>query len=130
MGIDVEWLVKTVLIPNGMGGARQVVVPKNKKSAQAIVDQINKRVISGKARIADKVFTSISMCEKVNYFTHYSIQFEIQIPTGTRGLLTSNCEESEFITATGTILEILRAEAYNDGEKDCIRIFAKLLQEV
>lgn len=52
------------------------------------------------------------------------------MPVGTRGLITNNWAESEFITKTNTTLEILRAEVYNDGEKDCIRIFAKLLQEV
>lgn len=83
-----------------------------------------------KAKILDKAFTSISMCEKVNYFTHYPVQFEIQMPAGTRGLLTNNWMESELITTPNTTLEILRAEVYNDGEKDCIRIFAKLVQGV
>ena len=69
------------------------------------------------------------MCEKINYFNHYPIQFEIQMPVGTRGLITNNWAESEFITKTDTALEILRAEAYNDGEKDCIKIFARVLQK-
>ena len=130
MGIDIDGLTKSQKLKTKLGALRRTIVPKDKQAAQAIVDSINGLCGTEKAKILDKAFTSISMCERVNYFTHYPIQFEIQMPVGTRGLITNNWAESEFITKTNTTLEILRAEVYNDGEKDCIRIFAKLLQEV
>lgn len=130
MGIDIDGLTKSQKLKTKLGALRRAIVPKDKQAAQAIVDSINGLCDTEKAKILDKAFTSISMCEKVNYFTHYPIQFEIQMPVGTRGLITNNWAESEFITKTNTTLEILRAEVYNDGEKNCIRIFAKLLQEV
>lgn len=130
MGIDIDGLTKSQKLKTKLGALRRAIVPKDKQAAQAIVDSINGLCGTEKAKILDKAFTSISMCERVNYFTHYPIQFEIQMPVGTRGLITNNWAESEFITKTNTTLEILRAEVYNDGEKDCIRIFAKLLQEV
>lgn len=105
LGVDISGLVKEAAIPNAMGKVRFIKVPKDAKSAQIIVDQINKKIIMGEAKITDKAFTSISMCEKVNYFTHYPIQFEIQMPVGTRGMLTNNWAESEFITKPNTVLE-------------------------
>ena len=82
----------------------------------------------GEAKTTDKAFTSISMCEKVNYFTHYPIQFEIQMPAGTRGLLTSNWAESEFITKPNTVLEFLGSKVYNNNGISCIKIYAKMIQ--
>lgn len=129
LGLDIEGLIKSDTLRTKLGGLRSVRVPKDGESAQIIVDLINKLVDTNKAKISDAGFTSISMCEKINYFKHYPVQFEIQMPRGTKGMLTNNWAESEFITKTDTTLEILRAEAYNDGEKDCIKIFARVLQK-
>ncbi len=127
LGLDVGSLIKTDTLKTKLGGLRAVKVPKDKASARVIADLINKTVDTSKAKILDAGFTSISMCEKVNYFTHYPVQFEIQMPAGTHGLLTNNWMESEFIANPNTTLEILRAEAYNDKGRDCIRIFARVL---
>ena len=128
LGVDISGLVKEAAIPNAMGKVRFIKVPKDTKSAQIIVDQINKKIIMGEAKTTDKAFTSISMCEKVNYFTHYPIQFEIQMPAGTRGLLTSNWAESEFITKPNTVLEFLGSKVYNNNGISCIKIYAKMIQ--
>lgn len=128
LGVDISGLVKEAAIPNAMGKVRFIKVPKDAKSAQIIVDQINKKIIMGEAKITDKAFTSISMCEKVNYFTRYPIQFEIQMPAGTRGLLTSNWAESEFITKPNTVLEFLGSKVYNNNGISCIKIYAKMIQ--
>jgi hypothetical protein len=128
MGIDIRGLVKKTWLDNGMGRKRPVFVPKDKQSAQAIVDQINKRIITGSFEITDKAFTSISMCEKVNYFTHYPVQFEIQMPIGTRGMITNNWAESEFITKPNTVLEFLGSKVYSKNGISCIKIYAKMIQ--
>lgn len=128
LGVDISGLVKEAAIPNAMGKVRFIKVPKDAKSAQIIVDQINKKIIMGEAKITDKAFTSISMCEKVNYFTHYPIQFEIQMPVGTRGMLTNNWAESEFITKPNTVLEFLGSKVYNNNGISCIKIYAKMIQ--
>lgn len=128
MGIDIRGLVKKTWLDNGMGRKRPVFVPKDKQCAQAIVDQINKRIITGSFEITDKAFTSISMCEKVNYFTHYPVQFEIQMPIGTRGMITNNWAESEFITKPNTVLEFLGSKVYNKNGISCIKIYAKMIQ--
>ena len=128
LGVDISGLVKEAAIPNAMGKVRFIKVPKDAKSAQIIVDQINKKIIMGEAKITDKAFTSISMCEKANYFTHYPIQFEIQMPVGTRGMLTNNWAESEFITKPNTVLEFLGSKVYNNNGISCIKIYAKMIQ--
>ncbi|MCI7650478.1 MAG: phage minor capsid protein [Oscillospiraceae bacterium] len=128
LGVDISGLVKEAAIPNAMGKVRFIKVPKDAKSAQIIVDQINKKIIMGEAKITDKAFTSISMCEKVNYFTHYPIQFEIQMPVGTRGMLTNNWAESEFITKPNTVLEFLGSKVYNNNGISYIKIYAKMIQ--
>nr|DAL00289.1 MAG TPA: minor capsid protein [Caudoviricetes sp.] len=128
LGIDIRTLVKKDWLDNGMGRKRLILVPKDKQSAQVIVDQINKRIILGNSEVVDKAFTSISMCEKVNYFTHYPIQFEIQMPAGTRGILTSNWAESEFIAKANTTLDFMGAKVYNNNGISCIKIYAKMVQ--
>lgn len=128
LGINTDNLLRTKWLVNGMGGRRPTLIPKDQKSAQAIVDQVNQLIVSKKAKIPDRAFTSVSMCEKVNYFTHYPIQFEIQMPAGTRGLLTSNWAESEFITKTNTTLDFISAKVYNNNGISCIKIYAKVVQ--
>lgn len=40
------------------------------------------------------------------------------MPTGTKGLITNNWHESEFISKPNSTLEILGADKYNDGVTD------------
>lgn len=127
MGVDIgetssKWL------QTSLGGRRLTDAPKDAIAAKGIVSQLNALVGTDAARVIDKGFMSISMCENINYFTHYPVQFAIQMPKSAKGLITDNWKESEFIAKPGSALEILGAEAYNDGAKDCIRIFAKLIQ--
>ena len=102
---------------------------KDAKSAQSLAEAINNIVGTSKARVTDKAFTSISLCEKINFFKHRPVQFEIQMPEGTKGLITSNWEESEFIAKPNTTIDILGAKVYNSGGKPYIKIFARLIQE-
>ncbi len=104
-------------------------IPKNKEAAQHLVEEINKIVKNGNGSVTDKAVTSISLCENINYFTHRAIQFEIQLPKGTRGLITDNIAESEFISKPNSSIDIIGAEVYNDNRKSCIRIFAKIIQD-
>ena len=103
-------------------------IPKDKSVAMSVVDQINALVGTEKGTITDKAFTSVSMSENLNYFTHYPITFEIQMPAGTNGVITNNLPESEFITKTDSSIEILGAEVYNDGSKYCVKIISRLWQ--
>lgn len=128
LGIDISGKTKWhyEILPNNKRVGS--LVPKDKDAAEYFVKQINKRVGTESAMIPDKAVTSVSLCEKINYFKHRAIQFEIQMPKETKGLITDNYFESEFITKPNTTLEILGAEVYNDGRKDCVRVFAKLIQ--
>lgn len=81
------------------------------------------------AEVTDLSYTSISLAEDINYFTHFPVQFEIQMPKGTKGLITDNYKESEFMAKPNSTIEILGSEVYNDGEKDCIRVFGRLIQD-
>lgn len=129
LGIDTTGLVEKSYQTTSLGKKVKLLVPKSKQSAQVLADAINALVGTDKATVLDRGFTSISLCEKVNYFTHYPVQFEIQMPAGTKGLITNNWAESEFITKRGTAIEILGAEVYNDGAKDCVRVFGRLVQD-
>ena len=85
-------------------------VPKDKDSAQKIADMFNSVVGTAKGNITDNAFTSVSLSDKLNYFTHYPIKFEIQMPAGTKGVITNNLPESEFISKNGSTIEILKSE--------------------
>ena len=102
---------------------------KDAKSAQELCDAINGLVGTPKARIPDKAVTSVSLCEKLNFFKHRPVKFEIQMPAGTKGLITTNYPESEFIAKPNSALEILGARVYNDSGKPCITIFARMIQD-
>lgn len=129
LGLDISNDMRARLVKTRLGGNRIEKIPVNSEAAQRIAEKINKRVGTENAKIRDDSYTSISLAEDINYFTHYPVQFEIQMPSGTKGLITDNWKESEFIAKPGATIEILGAEAYNDGEKDCIRVFGRLLQE-
>ena len=119
---------KTSLQKNAFGRKQPVQIPKDKAAAEAVAKQIKQLVGTNKSAIPDKAFTSVSLSENLNYFTHFPIKFEIQMPTGTKGIITNNLPESEFITKKDSTIDILDAEVYNDGEKYCVKILARLLQ--
>ena len=128
LGLDVSGLFKTSLQKNAFGRKQPVQIPKDKAAAEAVAKQIKQLVGTNKSAIPDKAFTSVSLSENLNYFTHFPIKFEIQMPTGTKGIITNNLPESEFITKKDSTIDILDAEVYNDGEKYCVKILARLLQ--
>ena len=128
LGLDVSGLFKTSLQKNAFGRKQPVSIPKDKAAAETIANQIKQLVGTSKGRIQDKAFTSVSLSENLNYFTHFPIKFEIQMPTGTKGIITNNLAESEFITKRDSSIDIIGAEVYNDGEKYCVKILAQLLQ--
>lgn len=101
---------------------------KDKKTAQQLSDAINGLVGTKKAFVTDEAVTSVSLCEKINFFKHRTVKFEIQMPSGTRGLITDNYKESEFIAKPKTTLEILGSKVYNEDGKSCIKIFARMIQ--
>ena len=129
LGIDTSNDMRARVVKTRLGGSRIEKIPVNSEAAQRVAEKINKLVETQTAKIRDDSYTSISLAEDINYFTHYPVQFEIQMPSGTKGLITDNWKESEFVAKPGSAIEILGAEAYNDGEKDCIRVFGRLLQE-
>ena len=102
---------------------------KDKQSAQELSEAINKLVGTEKACVTDKAVTSVSLCEKLNFFKHRPVKFEIQLPAGTKGLITTNYPESEFIAQPNSTLEILGSTVYNDSGKPCIKIFARMIQD-
>lgn len=102
---------------------------KDAKSAQELSDAINGLVGTEKARITDKAVTSVSLCEKLNFFKHRPVKFEIQMPAGTKGLITTNYPESEFIAKPNSTLEILGSMVYDDSGKPCVTIFARMIQD-
>lgn len=102
---------------------------KDEKSANALADAINALVGTDKAKVKDAAFTSISLCENINFFTHRPLKFEIQMPSGTKGLITDNIKESEFIAKPNSTLDILGAKVYNDNGNVSITIFSRLVQD-
>ena len=102
---------------------------KNKESAQQLCDEINKLVGTEKAFVTDKAVTSISLCEKLNFFKHRPVKFEIQMPKGAKGLITTNYPESEFIAKPNSTLEILGSKVYYEHGKSSIIIFSRLVQD-
>ena len=128
LGIDASNLLKKSMQRNAHGRKMLVEIPKDKAAAQIIADKISGLIGTDKGTIPDAAFTSISLSEGLNYFTHFPFKFEIQMPKGTKGIITDNLPESEFISKCGSSLDILGAEVYNDGAKDCVKIFARLLQ--
>jgi len=98
--------------------------------AESVVNAINKAFV-GKA-IPDKSFMSVSLDGEDVYFKNYPVKITLQMPKGTRGLVTDNVKEAEFIAAKGSKMQILGAEIYHPdkyrGEKEYrIHIMAKLL---
>lgn len=102
---------------------------KDKKAAQELSDAINELVGTDKAFVTDKAVTSVSLCEKLNFFKHRPVKFEIQMPTGTKGLITTNYPESEFIAKPNSTIEILGSKVYDDSGKPSITIFARMIQD-
>lgn len=121
LGLDATGKLKSVGMPwEGF---------KDMQSAQELSEAINSLVGTEKACVTDKAVTSVSLCEKLNFFKHRPVKFEIQMPAGTKGLITSNYPESEFIAKPNSTLEILGSRVYDDSGKPGIVIFAKMIQE-
>ena len=59
------------------------MIPKDKKAAKEIAASINDLIRTGKGTIPDKAYTSVSLSENLNHFTHLPIKFELQMPKGT-----------------------------------------------
>ena len=78
--------------------------------------------------VPDEAYTSISLSENLNYFTHYPIKYEIQMPDGTLGFITDNIPESEFITKKGSSIEMIEARVNNDNGDYCIKILGRIVQ--
>jgi hypothetical protein len=128
LGINVSGSTKMGVRLDGMGRKRRLPIFKNEESALDIVKQINALVGTEMGSVKDMAFTSVSLCENLNYFTHYPVKFEIQMPNTTKGVLTSNCAESEFIIKNESSIEILGSKVYNDSGDKCIIIFGKIKQ--
>lgn len=128
LGIDITGLFKDSFQKNTFGSERKVKIPKDKASAGIVADRINALAGTEKRIIPDNAFTSVSLSEGLNYFTHFPVKIEIQMPAGTKGVITNNLQESEFIAKPKSSIEILGAEVYNDGNKDCVKIFARIMQ--
>lgn len=129
LGINIDGLVKDAQRKTAQGGSRLVSAPKDKASAQKLVDEINRLVGTPEGTILDKAYTSISLSEDLNFFKHFPVEFELQLPKGTKGLITNNLMESEFITQKGSSIEIIGAKVYNKRNKEvCIKIFGKVVQ--
>ena len=125
--------LQDVLGLNTSGKLKSVGMPwecfKDKQSAQELSDAINGIVGTAKARVTDKAVTSVSLCESLNFFKHRPVKFEIQMPTGTKGLITRNYAESEFIAKPNSTIEILGSSVYDESGKPCIKIFARMIQD-
>lgn len=97
LGLDISDTWKYGRQKTSQDRSRKVMIPKDKAAAQSIVDQINNRVGTPAGSVPDGAYTSFSLSEKLNFFTHYPVQFEVQLPKGTKGFITSNLDESEYI---------------------------------
>ncbi|WP_270302271.1 hypothetical protein [Baileyella intestinalis] len=91
------------------------------------------KISTGKLEVSDKAVTSVSLVENLNYFKMRAVQIEIQMPKGTKGLLTDNFVESEFIAKNNSTLEFIGAERYDYVDAKGrnlhgIKLFARMIQ--
>ena len=75
----------------------------------------------------------MSLVENLNYFKMRAVQIEIQMPKDTKGLLTDNFMESEFIAKNNSTLEFIGAERYDYVDAKGrnlhgIKLFARMVQ--
>ena len=115
------------------GGTGKRFDPQNQNSVKKAVDAINYKISTGKLEVSDKVVTSVSLVENLNYFKMRAVQIEIQMPKGTKGLLTDNFMESEFIAKNNSTLEFIGAESYDHVDTKGrnmhgIKLFARMIQ--
>lgn len=115
------------------GGTGKGFDPQNQNSVQKAVDAINNKISNGKLEVSDKAVTSVSLVENLNYFKTRAVQIEIQMPKGTKGLLTDNFVESEFIAKNNSTLEFIGAERYDYVDAKGrnlhgIKLFARMIQ--
>jgi len=108
--------------------------PKSRKSAEKAVVTINRAIANGGLPpVHDKAVTSISLVEKLNYFNSRPVQLELQLSAGTKGIITDNYVESEFIAKSNSSIDILGAMVYdfvndNKEKRYGIKLFSKLSQ--
>ena len=87
-------------------------VRSSAKQAEQVTEIINNSKVG--TMLTDKAVTSISMVKHLNYFKdRRSVEFIIQMPKGTKGLVTDNRQETEFMAKPESALEIIGAEVYN-----------------
>ena len=115
------------------GGTGKGFDPQSQNSVQRAVDAINNKISTGKLEVSDKAVTSVSLVENLNYFKMRAVQIEIQMPKGTKGLLTDNFMESEFIAKNNSTLEFIGAERYDyvdtkGRNMHGIKLFARMIQ--
>ena len=87
-------------------------IPKDEKSAEEIAAAINELIGLEKGIIPDKAYTSVSLSENLNYFTHYPIKVV------TRHILEPYMEMSEDIRHTKGMKEL-----YQKRKQTIERIF-------
>lgn len=106
---------------------------KSKNAAEELANAIKQIIGTEKAIITDKAVTSISLSEKLNAFSNRVFGFEILLPKGTKGLLTDNFPESEFIACPNTTLEIFDVKVYNIddrfGKRPAVKMFARIIKQ-
>lgn len=96
-------------------------------SAEKIVNAINSTAV-GKS-ITNKASTSISMVKEHSYFKNRRpVEIVVQMPKDSKGLITDNMYESEFISAPGSRLEVLGAKvgSYRQGALARVIIYVQL----
>ena len=105
---------------------------KSKNAAEEFANAIKSILGTDKALITDKAVTSISLSEELNAFSNRVVGFEILLPKGTKGLLTDNIPESEFIACPNSTLEIFDVKVYNIidkfGKRPAVKMIARILQ--
>ncbi len=102
----------------------------SKVSRDEAVNAINQMVLDGGKPILDKGFLSISLSEELNVFYGMPIEFELQMPIGTKGLITDNYIESEFISKRDSSIEIFGAIGVDKGYGEYhIKILGRLVQD-
>lgn len=122
--IDVPSLVKT---------KGRIEMFKSKASAEKVADAIRGIIGTKQAIITDSAVTSVSLCENLNAFSNRVFGLEIELPKGTKGLLTDNIPESEFIAMPDSSLEIYDVKVYtiNDrwGKRPGVKMYARIIQK-
>lgn len=109
-------------------GTGRGFLPRKNGSAEEAVEAINEMVKDGPISVPDDAVTSVSLVEGLNYFKMRPVLIEIQVDGGTKGLITDNFPESEFIAKRKSNIDIFGATSYNYQDKTYIKLFARMVQ--